>query len=183
MSYRYKKDKTYLCKNNKIESAIRNLRSLKVDIGQCRPVLISIIMNKLPAEIKLQISLIMPATEEWDVTNLLEVLLQEINPRELCSYMSHTNFKQNLSRSDKYGNDNRQSNYTAFAMYSGYSRASGSSNHTCTFCKQNHSSAKCNIITNPTSRKAILRSKAKCFVCLRSGHKANECRSNYILQM
>ena len=54
-------------------------KSLKVDIGQYGLVLISIIMYKLPTEIKLQISRIIPATEEWDVTNLLEVLLQEIN--------------------------------------------------------------------------------------------------------
>ena len=126
-------------------------------------------------EIKLQISRIMSATEEWDVTNLLEFLLQEINSRELCSYMSHTNFKQNPSRFDKYGNDSRQSNYTASAMYSDYSRDSSSSNPTCTFCKQNHSSAKCNIIRNPASRKAI--SKAKCFICLSSGHKASEWKS------
>ena len=92
---------------DKIESAVRNLKSLKVDIGQYGPVLISIIMNKLPTEIKLQISCIMPATEEWDVTNLLEVLLQEINSRELFCYMGHTNFKQDPSRSDKYENDNR----------------------------------------------------------------------------
>ena len=78
---------------DKIESAVGNSKSLKVDIGQYRPV-ISIIMNKLTTEIKLQISRIMPATEEWKVTNLLEVLSQEINSRELCSYMSHRNFKQ-----------------------------------------------------------------------------------------
>ena len=63
-------------------------------------------------------------------------------------------------------------------MYSGYSRDSGSSNPTCKFCKQKHLNAKCNIITEPASRKAILRSKAKCFICLRSGHKASECKSN-----
>ena len=87
----------------------------------------------------------MPATVEWDVTNLLEVLLQEINSREFSNYMSHTNFKQNSSWSEKYGNDNRQSNCTASAMHSDYSRDSGSSNPTCTFCEQNHSSAKYNI--------------------------------------
>ena len=119
----------------KIESAVRNLKSLKVDIGQYGPVLISFVMNRLPTEIKLQISSIMPATEEWDVTNLLEVLLQEIDSREICSCMSHTNFKQNPSRSDKYENDNRQSSHTASAMYSGYSCSSGFSTPTCTFCK------------------------------------------------
>ena len=80
---------------DKIEPAVRNLKSLKVDIRQYGPVLISIIMNKLSTEIKLQISRIMPATEEWNVTNLLEVLLQEISSRELSKYMSHANFKQN----------------------------------------------------------------------------------------
>ena len=88
---------------DKLESTVRNLKSLKVDIGECGPVLISIIMNKLSTEIKLQISCFMQATEEWD---LLEVLLQEINSRELCSYMSHTNFNQNSPRSEKYRNDN-----------------------------------------------------------------------------
>ena len=82
---------------DKKESAVRNLKSLEDNIGQYGPVLISIIINKLPAKIKLQISRIMQATEEWDVTNLLGVLLQEINSRKLCSYMSHTNFKQNPS--------------------------------------------------------------------------------------
>ena len=135
-------------------------------------------MNKLPTEIKLQISRIMLATEEWDVTNLLEVLLQEINSRELFSYISHANFKQNASRSDKYGNGNRQFNYTPSAMYSSYSRDSSSSNTTCTFCKQNHSSAKCNIIIDPASRKAILLSKAKCLIFLPSGHRNSECKSN-----
>ena len=119
-------------------------------------------MNKLPTEIILQISRIMSATEEWNVKNLLEGLLQELNSRELCDYMIHTNIKQNPSRFDIYGNDDRQSSYTASAIYSSYLRDSGSSNPTCTFCQQRHSSAKCNIITDPNSRKGILRSKAKC---------------------
>ena len=125
---------------------------MKVDLGEHGP----IIINKLPKDIKLQISRIMPATEEWNVMNLLEVLLQEINSGQLCRCMRHTNFKQNPSRSDKYGNNNRQFNYTVSAMYSGYSRDSSSSNPTYRFCKQNHSSAKCSIITDTASRKAIL---------------------------
>ena len=63
-------------------------------------------------------------------------------------------------------------------MHSGYSRDSSSSNPKCPFCKQNHSSAKCNITSDPASRKAILRSKTKRFICLSSGHKASECKSN-----
>ena len=93
--------------------------------------------------------------------------------------MSHTNLKaENPSRyNTKHHNDeNRQQHsYTASALYSGFSDLS--SQPTCTFCKKNHSSAKCTIITDPASRKAILRTKAKCFICFRSGHKASECKS------
>ena len=89
---------------DKIESAVRNLKSLKVDIGQYGPVLISIITNKLPTEIKPQTSRIMPATEEWNVTNLLEVLLQEINSIEVCSYMSHTTLHDLTNMETTIGN-------------------------------------------------------------------------------
>ena len=36
---------------------------------------------------------------------------------------------------------------------------------------------KINILTDVNSRKAILKSKGKSFVCLRSGHQASECKS------
>ena len=38
----------------------------------------------------------------------------------------------------------------------------------------------CNLITDPRSRKAILRAKSKCFVCLRGNHRMNECQSKLV---
>ena len=35
----------------------------------------------------------------------------------------------------------------------------------------------CNILTDPRVRKVILRYKAKCFVCLKSGHRGVDCNS------
>ena len=69
--------------------------------------------------------------------------------------------------------------FSTVALFCGNSGGAKSNppNITCTFCIQNHTSSKCNMITDVNSRKAILKSKGKCFVCLRSCHKASECKS------
>ena len=55
-------------------------------------------MNKFAKKIKLQTSRIMRVTEEWDVTNLLQVLLQEINSKKPCSYTQKTFVLMKMSR-------------------------------------------------------------------------------------
>ena len=40
----------------------------------------------------------------------------------------------------------------------------------CSYGGEPHLSSKCNIITDLTARRAILRGKGKCFACLKSGH-------------
>ena len=46
----------------------------------------------------------------------------------------------------------------------------------CTYCKGNHTSASCTVVTQISVRKQILRKKGKCFVCLRTGHLAANCQ-------
>ena len=69
--------------------------------------------------------------------------------------------------------------FSAAALFGGNSGGAKSNPHniTCTFREQNHASSKCKIITDVNLRKAILKSKGKCFDCLRSGHKASKCKS------
>ncbi|KAL9969544.1 hypothetical protein ACROYT_G021769 [Oculina patagonica] len=47
--------------------------------------------------------------------------------------------------------------------------------HWCTYCKGSHPSINCNVVTNISARKQILRQKGRCFRCLRTGHLANQC--------
>jgi hypothetical protein len=50
---------------------------------------------------------------------------------------------------------------------------SGSGNEakvTCTYCGQQHPSARCTMVTDIAARKAVLRQKGRCFQCLRSNH-------------
>ena len=71
-----------------IEIHVRNLNSLKIETSQYGPILVSIVMSKLPDDIRLLITRTMPTNEEWDVNMLLENLKQEIDSRKMCFRMS-----------------------------------------------------------------------------------------------
>ena len=49
-----------------IEIHVRNLNSLKIDTSQYGPVLVFIVMSKLPDDIRLLITRTMPTNEEWE---------------------------------------------------------------------------------------------------------------------
>ena len=52
-----------------------------------------------------------------------------------------------------------------------------SSNPTCSFCRQPHTSVSCSKIVNVADRKQALLRVGRCFMCLRRGHRGRECRS------
>ena len=52
-----------------------------------------------------------------------------------------------------------------------------SSNPSCCYCQQSHSSANCKVVTKLDARKHILLRAARCFGCLRKGHINRECSS------
>ena len=58
--------------------------------------------------------------------------------------------------------------FSAAALFSGKSGGAKSNPHniTCTFCKQDHTSSKCNMIAGVNSQKAILKSKGKFLLAL-----------------
>ena len=59
---------------DKVESTVRNLKYLDIDITQYGSVLISIVIIKLPETIRPDITRSMSESQEWDVDALLEVL-------------------------------------------------------------------------------------------------------------
>ena len=147
---------------DKIETNVRNLCSLDINTSLYGRVLISNIMSKLPEDIKLQISLSMPISREWDLDELLAALLREIESREMCSFM-------NYSRKDNIYRESREpDNFTGAALFSGSNRLDSR-------LQLNVLTVEKIMITDPRSRKAILRAKSKCFICLRGNHAMNKC--------
>ena len=49
----------------------------------------------------------------------------------------------------------------------------------CVYCKREHASHKCSIVSDPKARLALLRKESRCFVCLRIGHRSVHCKINY----
>ena len=47
----------------------------------------------------------------------------------------------------------------------------------CCYCRQNHSSVSCKIVTDVDQRIAILKKSGRCFVCLKRHHLSRDCRS------
>ena len=48
---------------------------------------------------------------------------------------------------------------------------------TCAFCKQDHKSVNCVVVTNVSERKDILKKQGRCFICLKRSHIARNCDS------
>ena len=120
-------------------------------------------MSKLPSDIKLIITRKLPKNEKWQVEDLLEILRNEVESREMCLSMTKRE-KQTKSNKD---------DFTASAL------VSNTSNLSCTYCKQDHKSSKCTIITDVKARRAFLRNKGRCFLCLRFGHVVRNCQSKH----
>ena len=157
---------------DEIEVHVRNLNSLQIDTKQYGPVLISVVMSKVPEQIKLIISRAMPENNAWEVDRLLEILKQEIESRERCRYMSNvTSPKDDRVRRTKSPDDE----FTAASLVTDAKREYPI---TCIYCRRGHSSSRCTVVTDVEARKSILRNKGRCFVCLKSAHIARECKSN-----
>ena len=78
---------------DKIESNVRNLKTLHVDPEQFGPVSVSIIMSKFPNEIPLLISRAMPLNREWEVEIVMNHFQRESESREMCRFLASTNLE------------------------------------------------------------------------------------------
>eukprot|EP00112_Aurelia_sp_Birch-Aquarium-sp1_P014174 Seg3041.3 transcript_id=Seg3041.3/GoldUCD/mRNA.D3Y31 product="hypothetical protein" protein_id=Seg3041.3/GoldUCD/D3Y31 len=121
-------------------------------------------MNKLPEEIRLVITKQI-RKEEWELGKILDIVKAELDAREQCAYLSG---KSTDSSAPKLG---RSPLPTTSALLNTTGRVS------CSFCKGTHPSAKCNIVTDPKQRKAILRRQGRCYVCPKKAHLAKDCPS------
>ena len=155
---------------DEIEVHARNLRSLDVNTKNYGPALISIIMAKLPTEIKLVISRAMSAKKEWDVDDVLRILQEEIESREMCQLMTSAlpPSKKDVPLSSE------ADQYTAASLV-----AEAKSVRQCVFCNREHPPSRCSVVTDIQSRKSILRKKGRCFLCLQSSHISRNCKSTY----
>ena len=149
------------------ETTIRNLGSLDVKPESYGTLLIPLINDKLPDSIRLNIAKKFD-NDLWDIETFIKLLQKEIEAKERCFPIgaSFNSFENSVK------NDNEFSSAALFIQ--------NSRENCCVFCnKRNHSSVKCLKITDPKARKAIIKEKHLCFLCLKNDHTANSCKIKY----
>ena len=140
-----------------VESQVRGLRSLGVPAASYGSLLSSVLMNKLPQELRLIVSREVQ-NEEWELERLMRIVEREIDARERASTANQVPRRPHRELP------------TATALLS-----SGPVIPKSSYCRQNHSSASCRSVTDVAARKQILRTTGRCFVCLRRNHMSREC--------
>ena len=146
-----------------VETHVRSLKSLDVTFESYGSLLTSVLLSKLPQELRLIVTRKI-TEDELNLDALLKEVEQEIEARERAQSTQAT---PNQQPKKPY----RESQHTAATLLTGNSSAS------CCYCQQTHSADNCTVVSQVEDRKQILRKSGRCFVCLRRGHISRECRS------
>ena len=124
------------------------------------PLLIPIILERIPDDIKLEISRKL-GTDGWLIEDFMTMLKTEIAARESCNFLKNQD-----------GDDERSSIRMTTEAFT-----TGTKILVCAFCTKNHYSDKCTTVTEPEKRKDIARKERLCFKCLFRSHTIRNCRS------
>ena len=142
-----------------IDTNVRSLKSLDVKAESYGSLLSSVLLNKLPSELRLMASRKFGVTDSWDFSALLKLIEEEVQARERLSARS----TQEGRRPKEYP--------TGAALFV------EAASPQCCFCQQSHSSQDCHTVAGVESRRQALRKSGRCFICLGRGHMARNCRS------
>ena len=138
---------------DRIESHVHSLITVGVQSDHYGPLLIPIVLDKLPDEIRLIISRKL-GSDNWKINAFMDILKGEIAARESCEFMKHSD-NEIKRKQDNEIKDKRHSTEVFLTTSSQVLK--------CAFCGQQHYHDKCNVVTNLEARKEIV-SKISCVI-------------------
>ena len=166
---------------DQIKKNVRCLKTLDVSSVHYGPILLQIVMKKIPDDIQLIVSRSMASSsstsedtpgrsgDTWEIDELIKAFKREIESREMCNFI---------------GSNPSAPNYTSSSLFAGaqnhppqHTPSPKTPAQQCLYCDKKHATWKCNTVTDITSRKEILKKKGRCFVCLEAGHISRFCRN------
>ena len=149
---------------DQIEISVRNLKSLDIDIATYGSLLVPLLNEKLPSELRVILSRKFE-NDVWRLDDMIKCLKTEVEAKE---------------RSLSIGTSSDQEKQEKDRKFSTSSFFANSKGKRCPFCDlDNHTASKCLKVTNAEARKQTLRKKGLCFICFSSEHLANSCKSSY----
>ncbi|KAL5459979.1 hypothetical protein EMCRGX_G033382 [Ephydatia muelleri] len=141
---------------------MRSLCSLGISSTSYGSLLSSVVMNKLPQEIRVSISKEVTG-ESLDLEAIMKIVEKEISVREQAT--------ATVTVTSPVKKQPREGSVTASALLS------NNSSIACSFCSQPHPSSDCGSVTDVGERKWILVKAERCYNCLKKGHIGRDCRS------
>ncbi|XP_065056418.1 uncharacterized protein LOC135684709 [Rhopilema esculentum] len=163
--------------HDSVETHFRGLEALHVNEETYASIVVPVLLEKIPQAVRL--NMVRASSKdhlEWSVRDFLESLSKEIEVREVQAPIFGTGGTERRGYAPRRMAD-RIIDGTATALHTW--RAD--SQKRCAFCQENHEEERCSKITNLDTRKSIIRKYGRCFVCIRKGHKAVDCRSKIIV--
>ena len=117
----------------------------------------SVLMTKLPSELRLMASRKFGDSDSWNFDELLKLIEAEVQARERSSARSSQRRPKDLPIGATLFTDARS--------------------FQCCFCQREHPSQNCQAVTGVDSRREVLRKTGRCYICLRKGHVSRSCQS------
>ena len=125
-----------------IESHIRSLKTLGVESESYGSLLVPVIMNKIPEEMRLIVSRNFDQST-WGVDSMLRSFKAELEARERCSHMQSS--KKEKQHRFKF---NAKHEHTTTSLLA---QRVEQPSITCSYCMGKHTAGRCNIVTNITA--------------------------------
>ena len=144
------------------------MTALGADEESYSSIVVPSLLEKLPETVRLTITR-GEDYEEWRLNELIQNLKAEIELRE-----KHQNLRP--PRKDWPLKDGRRPPGTGNNLFTKFANQ-------CAFCRGDHPHEKCTRVTDLKERKNIIRKYARCFNCLKKGHRSRDCRSNVKCQL
>ena len=145
-----------------VETRIRNLRSLGISSDSYGSLLASVLLNRLPPELRVMVTREI-TDEEWNLAKVMEIFQKELDARERAAVSTTSTFQGKKPVKD---------------VPTASSLLTGDSTINCCFCGQSHTSEVCAKVTDVGHRKQILIKAGRCFLCLWKHHLSKNCRSS-----
>ena len=156
--------------HDQIETHYRGLEALHVDQITYSTIVVPMLMEKIPDGVKFNM---IRGTEKkqinWGIEDLLEALAKELEVRESHGSLLQTVGQEKATRPRREEVPPTASSLLVDGRHNGRRK--------CVYCWEEHAPENCSNVRDVSERKGILSKYARCFVCLKSNHRAFECRS------
>lgn len=149
-----------------VKAQIRGLNCVGVEAKNYGPLLIPVVLSKIPDEIKLIVSRKF-GKDIWDAELIMQTIESELQAREKLIQIK--------------SNDNENEELFINIFGSGHALSIGAKGAPkCVFCgNNNHKPQKCLKFATVEKRQEILKRDRRCFLCLKIGHIAKNCVARF----